>query len=385
MHLTLLVPELIWPEPGDTLTLGKLDLPGIEWLLGRMALTPAPRQPYEALLGALGGRQASPLTNLASLRWQGEAALDQGPGEQRADQAKIAPSTSPTPLLCADPVHLRFHHERIVLADAGAFELELAEAEALAAALNAQFADIGRLEVVTPRRWYLHLATAVDHPAPPLSAVTGRRMDSELADKTTALYRWLNEVQMVLHQHPVNAARSQRGQPAVNSLWLWGGSNAASPSLGAASSGAVSQGAVPAGSASPDSHTQSPDLVVSDDPLAIGLARQVGAASQSATRLDELVTGRWQRPLVHLDQLLPPVSYEDPHAWREAWRALDADWFQPLRGQLGKSVKKLDLIAPTIYGCLRGRVTAHARWQFWKPARPLAELAKTLAESSPAP
>jgi hypothetical protein len=26
--------------------------------------------------------------------------------------------------LCADPVHLRFHQERIILADAGAFELD---------------------------------------------------------------------------------------------------------------------------------------------------------------------------------------------------------------------------------------------------------------------
>ncbi len=349
MHLTLLVPELIWPEPGDTLTLGQLALPGIEWLLGRMALSATPRQPYETVLTALGSPNAAHTPNLASLRWQGEAPHD----GQRGHPA-------PTHLLCADPVHLRFHHERIVLADAGAFELEMDEAHALAEALNAQFADIGRLQVVTPRRWYLELATAVDHPAPPLSAVTGRRMDSELADKTTPLYRWLNEVQMLLHQHPVNAARSQRGQPAVNSLWLWGGETVGNSPL-------------------------APDLVVSDDPLAIGLARQLGAANQSVTRLADLIAGPWQRPLVHLDRLLPPVSYEDPQGWRDAWQALDADWFQPLRGQLGQSVKKLDLIAPTIYGNLTGNVTTLARWQFWKSTQPLAELAKRLAATQPQP
>ena len=35
MRLTLLVPELIWPEPNDQLTLGKLSLPGFEWLAAR--------------------------------------------------------------------------------------------------------------------------------------------------------------------------------------------------------------------------------------------------------------------------------------------------------------------------------------------------------------
>jgi hypothetical protein len=38
--------------------------------------------------------------------------------------------------------------------------------------------------------------------------------------------RWralFNEVQVILHQHPVNAERRARGLPPVNSLWLWGG------------------------------------------------------------------------------------------------------------------------------------------------------------------
>ena len=37
----------------------------------------------------------------------------------------------------------------------------------------------------------------------------------------------LNEAQMVLHAHPVNEAREARGEPAVNSLWLWGAGRAA--------------------------------------------------------------------------------------------------------------------------------------------------------------
>jgi len=38
--------------------------------------------------------------------------------------------------------------------------------------------------------------------------------------------RWMNELQMLLFAHPVNAAREERGLPPINVVWLWGfGSN----------------------------------------------------------------------------------------------------------------------------------------------------------------
>lgn len=35
-------------------------------------------------------------------------------------------------------------------------------------------------------------------------------------------YKFLNELQMFLHQHPVNEQRQQAGKPVINSLWFWG-------------------------------------------------------------------------------------------------------------------------------------------------------------------
>jgi hypothetical protein len=32
----------------------------------------------------------------------------------------------------------------------------------------------------------------------------------------------MNEAQMILHDHPVNARRAARGLPPANSVWLWG-------------------------------------------------------------------------------------------------------------------------------------------------------------------
>lgn len=41
--------------------------------------------------------------------------------------------------------------------------------------------------------------------------------------------KWLNEVQMVWHDHPVNADRVERGLPPINSLWLYGGGSGWQP------------------------------------------------------------------------------------------------------------------------------------------------------------
>jgi hypothetical protein len=35
--------------------------------------------------------------------------------------------------------------------------------------------------------------------------------------------RWQSEIQMLLHEHPVNVERERAGRSPVNSVWLWGG------------------------------------------------------------------------------------------------------------------------------------------------------------------
>jgi hypothetical protein len=348
VRLTLLVPELIWPEPGDQMTLGKLPTPGFEWLDGHAIFLRSTRISQEKALLDLFGL---PDGSAAAFRRQGEA-----------DAGIASPAPDDALWLCADPVHLRFHHERIVLADAGAFEIDDGEATALITSLNATFADIGVFHAATARRWYLRLNTAVDHVAEPLSAVAGRRMDSELADKTSPLHRWLNEVQMFLHLHPVNEQRAAQGKPAINSLWLWGAGTAGQA----------------AGSA---------DALFADDPLAIGLGRAAGIAVQPrpASLADVLDSGT-QTALVVLDQLLPTILYENPENWRQTFADLENHWFAPLRAQLsknlGKTVNNLDIVAPTIYGRLQWTISGGERWKFWKKGRSPAVIANALAATA---
>src|SRR5574344_1570788 len=53
VHLTLLVPELIWPEPGDALTLAQLPAEHFSWLTGRASFQLQPASAHEACLLAL--------------------------------------------------------------------------------------------------------------------------------------------------------------------------------------------------------------------------------------------------------------------------------------------------------------------------------------------
>src|SRR5664279_2433619 len=106
MQLTLLVPELIWPEPDDREAFANLTSPGLGTLLSRSRLTRRPPQSFEAMLtDAFDQPEDAPY---AAFRRLGEAVT--------------APDTPDGHWLCGDPVHLRYHEELLILADSGSFE-----------------------------------------------------------------------------------------------------------------------------------------------------------------------------------------------------------------------------------------------------------------------
>jgi hypothetical protein len=123
------------------------------------------------------------------------------------------------------PTHWQLGREQISLCDPSELGLDADESRALFAEVRGLFESEGwALHWGAPLRWYAvhaslsHLATAS------LERVIGRHIDPWLPDRLAArqVRRLQSEVQMLLHTHPINAAREARGALPVNSFWLSG-------------------------------------------------------------------------------------------------------------------------------------------------------------------
>ena len=342
MHLELLVPGLLPVREALREALGGLHLPALEMLLARgrsdwsEALSPE-RWLAEAFLGEDAPLPAGALTVLA------EGAPDGAPGT--------------APWMRADPVHLRLHGDAMALVPSAAFEISRKEAEALCETLGTHFAGSFALYPLRPERWCARLEVDMAVAAESPLAVAGSDLDAQLAagPDTRRWHALLNELQMLLHDHPVNRARGERGAPAVNSLWLWGA------------------GALPAAARGP---WQS---VVADEPVALGLARLAGMRHRPLPRSAEEWLARAPqdgRHLLVLDTLRAACALGDTQAFREGLLELESRWFAPLLEALrGGDVGMLTLRVPDGAQALSFETIRSDLRRFWRRARALGSYA----------
>jgi hypothetical protein len=352
MQLTLLIPELIWPEPDDCDTLDALVCRALSTLIARSHYTRRAPQSLEATLtDAFGLPEGAPY---AAFRLLGEPTLSTNSGSDAA-------------WICADPVHLRFHQERLILADSTHFGIELDEAHAICDTFNSQFSDLGKFHVAAAERWYLQSVNANDvgnFDVPPLSVIAGRRVDRQLpaTSQTLWLRKLLNEAQMVLHDHPVNVARENAGRMPINSLWFWG-----------------------AGHLPPCTEGHF-DGVWSTYPLAVGLGRAAGVPSHAvppyaAALFANITSG--SRHLILLEDLLGAVQYQNSDAYRRGLHTLETRWFEPLRQALASGkLKQLRLETSTAYGTLSWKSNPVDQWKLWRRTQSLSSLAQNLAKAT---
>ncbi len=135
--------------------------------------------------------------------------------------------------LSADPAWVQPEMNGARLLACGQLRLTMAEATAFADSLRASFDEAGMaLEVSTPDRWHLRLPSNISLPtfAAPEQAL-GEDLSQHIPQGAEGR-RWrvlLNDIQVLLHQHPLNAERRARGLAPVNSVWLWGGGSLPAP------------------------------------------------------------------------------------------------------------------------------------------------------------
>lgn len=254
--------------------------------------------------------------------------------------------------LRADPAHLGVERDQLILSETSTFPLSQNEADDLVAALNQHFATDGLHFVAPhPQRWYLRLTRAPLVTTHGLYQAAGQNIHPLLPAGQEAM-RWralLNEVQMLLFEHPVNVAREARGIAPINSIWLSGG-------------GIL-----------PHAVSQTFDSVWAGDPLARGLAQAAhipheNLPEDAAKWLEQATPGKH---LLVLDSLRSAACYGDPHAWRSQLAQLEQAWFAPLKQALQSGVTALMLHAPTPDGTLSFTLTRGSLWKLWLPVRPL--------------
>src|SRR5712691_11608066 len=248
----------------------------------------------------------------------------------------------------ADPVHLRVGRDSLVLADGAAFEVSRAESEALVETLNRHFGRTMLFYPMRPARWYVRLEKAPELHTTPAAAARGVAIDEMLPSGPDAVrfHALMNEAQMLLHEHPVNAERGARGEPALNSVWFWGG------------------GVIAAAKDRPFS------TVFGDDPLARGLALAAGIPARALPKdAGAMLTAAGDEgvALVVMDSLRSAG-----HA-RERRAALERDWFEPLLAALQcRRIGMLSLSLPGVDSLLEVETVRRDLRHFWRMKKPLA-------------
>jgi hypothetical protein len=270
MHCELVVPHL-FGAPGEGNA--PMRFPALELLLARGRHRAAPAQRLEGWL---------------------QEAFDLGAGPLPAGALTlIANGVDPgtESWARADPVHLRVMRDHVTLVPGEAFDIPRAEADALCSALNGHFP--GRdFTACEPARWCARFAPAMSAPALDTTAPP---------EPPKAAAPFVNEAQMVLHAHPVNEAREARGEPAVNSLWIWGGG------------------------AAPRAARSVWQSVSADDPAIRGAARLAGTRQRALPRS----ASEWLERLPEDGRQLAVLD-----AARTPLDELERSWFAPLLAAL---------------------------------------------------
>ncbi|MBI5429041.1 MAG: hypothetical protein HY938_01140 [Nitrosomonadales bacterium] len=342
-NVHLLIPDLFLPKDIASGVTKGLDLPALEKLLAR-----------GVLIGSDPSTELSPSTSSGRTVEALENYLCELFGVKCAADAPIAPVGAAFDGLAAgcwlraDPVHLHLDQSRMLLNEVS---ISGVEAAALCAGMNEYFSGQGmQFFAPHPQRWYVRTDKLPRIRTVPLAQVIGEDVRAELPGGEDA-GRWhgvFNEIQMLLHSHPVNEAREARGASPVNSVWLWGGGCS--------------------GDVAPQKNY---DSVSSDDVLPEMFAAAAGIPFA-------VWSGQWRagsegRQLLVWTGLRTALQRGDLAAWRAALQDFEAGYAQPLWQALrsGK-IGRLHIDVPCGTNVRHVRLSRGDTWAFWRRAKPLS-------------
>ncbi len=129
-------------------------------------------------------------------------------------------------IAAADPVHMEPRLDRLFLRALGPGDVSRPELQRLLEGLQESLGDPGTIGFAQVGDCaYIRSEQVLVTAAVPAAQLDGRNPDGYLpsGDDAAATLKLVSEIEMTLHEQPVNSDRLANGLPPVNSLWLWGG------------------------------------------------------------------------------------------------------------------------------------------------------------------
>ncbi|MGI4846477.1 MAG: hypothetical protein ACRYF7_24560 [Janthinobacterium lividum] len=333
-HITLVLPHLLpLPEFASDLVRA-LETPALASLLSRTsahqrqaALDTAHALPHEQWLARHLGMspEGQPAFAAAAMRGFG---LDPAGGTW----------------YIVNPAHIQIARSHSMMADLRHLGLEEADSRALYEAARPLCEEIGHpLRYGDAQTWFLRADDWTGIEAATPDTVAGMDLSDFVprGKQALPLRRLQNEVQMLWHTHPVNAAREARRLPSVNSFWLWGASSSAPRAAGRLAS--------------------------------IGVPGWIrGLSSESLASLDGLDGALAQDGTLVVGYLAEAAIASDWGTWVQQVQHLEDTLFAPLHAALLQGrIKELKLVLSSREALAEFTTTAMAQRKFWR--RPTLE------------
>jgi len=247
----------------------------------------------------------------------------------------------------ANPVHLILQRDSFSLAEPFPLQVACEHADDMIVSLNQHFNQDGLVFMIGHSgTWYLRVAQFQKIKTNLPEIVVGKNIHQFLPRGEDAS-KWLavlNEVQMLLHEHPANIARESLGEVAVNSIWLSGG-------------GVMPQVA--------DLQGDKPTLVA-DDIFYQGLASWADFPLQALPKQFDVILQKYslQKPVKHLRLSLPST-------YNLNGQSLDEAWFDPILAALKiKKIKELRLNLGFYEKTLSVDIQPLDTYKFWRSLKP---------------
>lgn len=251
--------------------------------------------------------------------------------------------------LILQPAHIQISSTHPSLADPRALQLDEADARALYDAARPYFEELGKpLLYGAPGLWFVRADDWATLSTASPDSVVNQNLGDWLpeGDRARDYRRLQNEIQMLWHQHPVNAAREARGLPAVNSYWCWAGASAS------ASAAAPAQAA--------------PLLAVTGGPSWL---QSLAAPAWRQATVDQVLAapGSAHPGVVVVPDLIAPGQASEWAEWLAAFEQIDRQWCAPLLAALqDRRVQRVHLLLSHRESWLEVSGTRLAQRKFWR-------------------